>query len=67
FLVKNLEDYEWSSYKEYIHKESVGICHKEVILNFFKLPSEYKKFVQDQISYAQNLELIKHQLIDDEI
>ncbi len=66
FLVKNLEDYEWSSYKEYINKESVSICSKNIVRNFFKLPDGYRKFVFDQINYDQSLELIKHKLIDNE-
>lgn len=64
FLVKKPQDYEWSSYNEHLNGE--GICKKEEILNFFKSVAEYKKFVDNQISYAQNLELIKHQLIDAE-
>jgi len=65
FLVKNLGDYEWSSFKEYTEKGDSNICNKNEILNFFKSQDEYKKFVLDQISYAQSLELIKHQIIED--
>lgn len=65
FLVKKPEDYEWSSYDEYLNNNK-GICSKEVILNFFKSVADYKNFVDDQIAYAQELELIKHQLLDGE-
>jgi len=67
FLVKNLDEYEWSSYKEYTNKVMSEICTKEQILGFFKTPQDYKQFVLDQVDYAQKLELIKHQLIDEEI
>lgn len=64
FLVKDLNDYRWSSYKEYIEDDKNGICSKEEILSFFKSPKDYEKFVLDQVAYAQELELIKHQLLD---
>lgn len=63
-LVKKPEDYEWSSYNEYLDGE--GICAKKEILKFFKSVVDYKKFVDDQIDYAQKLELIKHQVFDAE-
>lgn len=65
FLVKKPEDYEWSSYNEYLNNNK-GVCSKEEILNFFKSAADYKKFVDDQIAYAQELKLIKHQLLDGE-
>ncbi|MBI2330135.1 transposase [Candidatus Daviesbacteria bacterium] len=64
FLIKDLNEYRWSSYKEYIENNTNGICNKEDILNFFKSPKEYEKFVLDQVDYAQRLEIIKHQLMD---
>ena len=63
FLVKDLNKYEWSSYKEYIEGIK-GFCQKEEILGFFKDTKSYQKFVLNQIEYAQTLEKIKHQLID---
>lgn len=65
FLVKDLSDYEWSSYNEYTNNHK-GICKKDEILGFFKDEASYQKFCLDQISYAQNLERIKHQLIDED-
>lgn len=67
FLVKKLADYQFSSYPEYINSTKDSICSKEVIMSFFKFPAGYRKFVSDQISYAQNLELIKHKLIDEDL
>ncbi len=64
YLVKKLNQYEWSSYQEYIGDSFSNNCAKDVILSFYKQPKDYKQFVMDQISYAQELECIKHQLID---
>ncbi len=62
-LVKDLKNFRWSSYEEYINNTQ-GICFKEEILNSFKTPQDYQQFVLDQVSYAQSLERIKHHLID---
>lgn len=67
FLVKELGQYQWSSYHEYINTTQNGICSKEEVSSFFKSPKKYEEFVLDQVDYAQKLELIKHQLIDNEI
>lgn len=64
FLVKDLNQYPWSSYGEYIRGNVDGICNKEDILAFFKTPQDYQQFILDQISYAQELEKIKHITID---
>lgn len=64
YMVKDLERYLWSSYLEYIGLTNSSICSKEIILNQFKSPQEYKQFVLDQEDYAKQLEAIKHQLID---
>ncbi len=65
FLVKDLNLYEWSSYKEYTNNHK-GICNTEEIMGFFKDSSSYQKFCLDQVEYAQKLELIKHQLLEEE-
>lgn len=65
YLIKDLDQYIWSSYIEYT--ESInGICNKEAVLNFFKSPQAYQKFVLDQVDYVQKLEQIKHKLLEDE-
>lgn len=63
-FVDNLEDYEWSSYKEFTQAFS-GLCSKSEIMSFFKLPKNYKNFVLDQASYAKELEYIKHKVIEE--
>lgn len=63
FLVRDLNDYQWSSYKEYVNNSN-GFCSKDDILGFFKSTESYQQFCLDQVSYAQSLERIKHTLID---
>lgn len=64
-LVKDLSDYPWSSYLEYIDTNTQKICAKEIILNQFKSPKDYQKFVLNQADYGREMEIIKHQLIDE--
>lgn len=45
-LVRNLEDYYWSSYREFIGLEKNGFCTKDIILDQFDNFREYKKFVE---------------------
>src|SRR3989344_593134 len=58
--VEELESYPWSSYPEYLGKVSSNLVNKAEILTFFKVPSEYEKFVLDQADYAMKLKTIEH-------
>lgn len=65
FVVKNLPDletYPWSSLAEYLGNTQKGsrICMKSRILNYFKSPINYRKFVFDQADYQRKLGRIKH-------
>lgn len=62
-LVQNPEDYEWSSYPEYVSNQQ-RFCKIEEILNLFSSPLEYREFVEAQIDYGTVLEILKHQLLD---
>lgn len=57
---EEFEEYQASSYPEYLNNSLESICKKEEILNFFSSMEEYQKFVRDQIGYAKELEKIKH-------
>lgn len=61
-LVKNPEDYQWSSCKEYF-ENTKGICQKQEILYHFK-KSPYKNFVMDHAHYAKQLHQIQHLLLE---
>lgn len=63
-IVKKPEHYKWSSYLEYITKNP-SLCETDIVMNLFKSSEEYKKFVDDQIDYASQLEVIKHHLLDE--
>lgn len=63
-LVKNPEDWRFSSYLEYINSDlTQGICN---FGGLFDLNStQYRKFVNDRKSYQRDLAIIKSILIDD--
>ncbi|MBI4990642.1 transposase [Candidatus Gottesmanbacteria bacterium] len=61
FITKDqdLENYQWSSLREYL-KLGNGFCDKEYVLHNFSSCKRYRQFVYDHISYAKELEKIKH-------
>ena len=61
---QELEYYPWSSYPEYLEKQSSQVCQKESVSSSFKTPSEYKGFVTDQIEYGKQLDAIKHLMLE---
>lgn len=61
-LVKNLDDWSWSSYLEYMNQSF--ICNTSEILNFFSSKEKYKEFIEAQIDLGISLEILKHQTID---
>jgi len=67
FLADNLRRYEWSSYPAFIGIANDSVCKKDEILNFFSGPSDYEKFVLDQIDYAKKLNEIKHVTLDPDV
>lgn len=60
---KQLENYEFSSYPEYLGNNS-GFCNTHEVLSYFKNIQDYKNFVADQVEYAKELENIKHLVFD---
>lgn len=66
FIIKSaeLEDYSWSSLPEYLKLTSENLCAKETVLGMFPSTEDYKKFMTDQIKYAQELEKIKHLVLE---
>lgn len=62
-IVKEPEDWVYSSYQEYIKPTENGLCHFNDILKIE--PKSYKKFVDDQIGYQKQLSKIKHLLLED--
>ncbi|PIQ89658.1 MAG: hypothetical protein COV72_01940 [Candidatus Omnitrophica bacterium CG11_big_fil_rev_8_21_14_0_20_42_13] len=62
YIVNNPMDWRWCSYESYITDNKDGICKFDDILDI-KL-EEYKKFVEDRISYQRELAKIKGLLLD---
>lgn len=62
-LVKNLEDYSWSSYHQFMGTKEI-FCTINTILDMFKSRTEYRQFLEDRIEYGTSLELVKHQVLD---
>lgn len=58
------ENYEWSSYKEFVGLSNKSICGKQIVLEQFNKKNNYQEFVYDHIDYAKRLEEIKHLTID---
>lgn len=63
-LVNDLTIFPYSSYNNFTDPASIDFCINKPILDFFKKPKEYEKFINDYSSYAKDLEKVKHLLID---
>ena len=62
--IKDLLDYEYSSYPEYIN-DTRGFINTKEVLSYFKNKNDYRKFVEDQADYARKLENIKHLILEE--
>lgn len=62
--IAELENYQWSSYPNYLGITSTKIVNTSQILSFFKRWGDYKKFVLDQADYLGMLESLEHVVID---
>ena len=60
FLVEDPEDYEFSSYKIYLGKETSDFVDSSLVMGDFRLTENYKQFVLDQKDYQRELNKIKH-------
>ena len=58
YLVKNIRDYAYSSYLEYLGAKE-GFCHKNYIMDGFSSPQAYEKFVLDQEDYGRSIKLLE--------
>lgn len=65
YLVKDLRNFEWSSYLEYVGLRSNNVCKREEVEQFISLEG-YDQFVKDQEGYAKQLENIKYIMLDPE-
>lgn len=67
FIIKEeeLESYEWSSLPEYLNLNNAGFCNKEIVLSHFFSKEEFVFFLKDHVKYAQELDKIKHLILED--
>lgn len=64
-LVKNPQQYRWSSYSYFMNKDN-SFCATNQVLEMFPSCEAYQEFILDQIEYVSSLELIKHSTFDEE-
>ncbi|HUW21576.1 MAG TPA: transposase [Candidatus Bathyarchaeia archaeon] len=64
YLVKDLKEFNFSSYPEYVGLKK-GISSPDEILGQFQSISDYEKFVLDQEDYARELKSIQRLLLED--
>ncbi len=63
-LIKDLNQYKWSSYSNYVGDERWGFLSTADIISYFTSKEAYRQFVLDQADYSMTLEKIKHQIFD---
>ena len=63
--IEHLENYDYSSYPQYVGKRT-GFCNTTEVLSLFDSVNTYKAFVSDQADYARELENIKHLTLEAE-
>jgi len=61
FFIKETEliSYPWSSFPDYIKRES-SLVYMKPVFEHFSSSDDYKSFVLDKVDYAKRLEEIKH-------
>ncbi len=62
---KELLSYPWSSLSSYVGKQPSRWVEERTVLSHFKNCQEYLTFVCDQISFAKELQKIKHIILED--
>lgn len=58
--LKDLENYEWSSYKEYLGRSDDYVCDRVIVEASFKNKENYKSFVNDRSDYQRNLKNMEY-------
>lgn len=63
--IDELENYQWSSFRDYVVESSDNVfLSKGHVMEYFKSPEDYKRFVFDQADYQRALEKVKHLVMD---
>jgi putative transposase len=64
YLVKDLRNYPYSSYPEYLGLSDFNLCTRKAIIESFKSVKDYEKFVLDQEGYAREIKRMERLLLD---
>ncbi len=65
-LCPHAEDYRYSSMGLYLKPDQPSWINSSIVLDQFSSPADYQRFVADHVSYALDLDRIKHLLLEDE-
>ncbi len=66
YVVKSIEElnnYPWSSYKNYITNNN-SFIESDLVMGLFKNREDYKQFVHDQADYQRELKRIEHLMME---
>ncbi|MCL5439098.1 MAG: transposase [Patescibacteria group bacterium] len=63
-LVQDLNNYKWSSYKDYLGESTPITCSKNIILKQFSSLDKYLQFIKDQEDYSKELKKIENLVLD---
>lgn len=64
YIVEDPENFEFSSYKDYLGERKSNFINPEVILSEFSTIKDYQQFVMDRKNYQRDLAQIKHLILD---
>ena len=60
---KDLLEYPWSSFPQYLRREK-GFCETETALSHFSDSKSYRQFVFDRADYQKEIQKLKHLLLE---
>lgn len=67
YLIKNseeLEQYQWTSFIDYLGKRQLAFLQSDVLKSYFSSIEKLKKFTFDQVDYQRKLGEIKHLVME---
>lgn len=63
YLTRDLKTYPYSSYPDFLGLRK-GFCKKDIILDSFKMPYDYEKFVLDQEDYGRTIKRMERAILE---
>jgi len=63
-LVRRAEDYIWSSLSDFLGRQGGVVCSKEIILEQFSTPDDYKKYVESSYEIIMQNKSMRELLLD---